>query len=141
MKYSQQSSAFNEGTEYRKPNLFVRRWDETLMPLPDGQSSGIEDLVNIRLDDIVYLMYRAGPATFAPPHRFLLALQKQFEEDRRALQAGRAPAKEHFNRVLKKQCAVHRIQLPGREEEFTDWIYDKPDWCPACTCTMRFTEP
>ena len=124
--------AFNGGAAYRPPDLFVRRWDETLMPLPGKRTSGIEELVNIRLDDIVYWIYRARRATFAPPERFLLTLQRQFEEDRRALRAGQAPAEDHFIRVVRHHSVTHRIQLPAaREDQFAAWIYENPDRCPG----------
>ena len=124
--------AFNSGTPYHAPDVFVRRWDYTLIPLPGGQRSEIEQLVNIRLDDIVYWIYLARPATFAPPERFLQVLQRQFEEDRRAWQAGQAPARQHFIRVVKKHSATHGIRLPaGREDELAEWIYESPDICPG----------
>jgi hypothetical protein len=124
--------AFNEGTAYRNPRVLMRRWDETLIPLPRPQMSEIEQLVNVRLDDIVYWIFRGHPATFAPPERHLGTLRNQFEEDRRALRLGQAPAEEHFIRVVRKHSATHRIQLPaGREDEFAEWIYESPDRCPG----------
>jgi hypothetical protein len=124
--------AFNGGTAYLNPSVLVRRWDETLIPLPPPQMSEIEQLVNVRLDDIVYWIFQGHPATFAPPERHLGTLRRQFEEDRRALQAGEAPSDEHFIRVVKKHSATHRIQLPaGREDEFAKWIYASPDRCPG----------
>jgi hypothetical protein len=124
--------AFNGGTTYHNPSTFVRRWDETLIPLPRQQVSAIEQLVNVRLDDIVYWMYRARPAIFAPPARFLGTLRRQFEDDRQALQSGEARPEEHFIRGVKKHSASHRIQLPAaHEDEFAEWIYESPDRCPG----------
>jgi hypothetical protein len=124
--------AFNGRTVYRDPNVFVRRWDETLIPLPGGRVSEVEQLVNVRLDDIIYWIYRTRPAIFAPLERFLQTLQRQFDEDRRAFQAGQAPAEEHFARVVRNHSATHRIQLPaGHEDEFAEWIYVSPSRCPG----------
>jgi hypothetical protein len=124
--------AFNGGAAYRNPNVFVRRWDETLIPLPGGQTSLIEEVVNVRLDDIVYWIYRAQPAVFATFESLLGTLQRQFEEDRRALQSGEAPSEEHFVRAVRKHSATHRIELPaGHEDEFAEWIYDCPGRCPG----------
>lgn len=124
--------AFNGSSAYRDHNVFVRRWDETLMPLPGGRDSEIDQLVNIRLDDIVYWIYRTQPAVFAPLDRYLRALQMQFEADRRALQVGQAEAEEHFARVVRRHSATHRIELPaGREHEFAEWIYESPTRCPG----------
>jgi hypothetical protein len=99
------------------------------MPLPGGRRSPIEQLVNVRLDDIIYWIYQTQPAIFAPLDRYLQTLQVQFEADRRAFQAGQAPAEEHFARVVRNHSATHRIQLPGaREDEFAEWIYGQPDY-------------
>src|ERR1019366_2487220 len=84
------------------------------MPLPARQTSVIEEIVNVRLDDIVYWIYQAQPATFPPPERFLGALQRQFEEDRRALQSGEAPAEEHFIRGVKKHSANSSHRMEGQ---------------------------
>jgi hypothetical protein len=122
--------AFQNRTAYRAPGLFVRRWDETLMPLPGRHTSAIEELVNVRLDDIVYWIYRAQPVIFAPLDRFLEALRRQFEDDRRALRGRQAPAEEHFIRAVKKHAGTYGIQLPaGREDEFAKWVYESPDRC------------
>jgi hypothetical protein len=122
--------AFNSGNAYANPNPFVRRWDETLVPLPDGQRSEMERLVNVRLDDIVYWIFQSQPAIFGPPERFLGILRRQFEEDRRALQAGQAQVEEHFYRAILKHATTHNLQLPAaRERQFAEWIYHSPERC------------
>jgi hypothetical protein len=112
--------------------MFVRRWDETLIPLPDGRVAEIDQLVNVRLDDIVYWIYRVQPAIFAPLERHLQTLQRQLEKDRLAFQGGQAPAEQHFARVVRNHSATHRIQLPaGHENEFAGWIHENPSRCPG----------
>ncbi len=124
--------AFNTDDAYRPPTVFVRRWDQTLMPLPSRGQAPLENLVNVRLDDIVYWIYQDRPAIFAPPARYLATLQRQFEEDRRAWQARQAPTEEHFIRTVRKHSATNRIALPaGREDEFARWVYENPGRCPG----------
>jgi hypothetical protein len=124
--------AFNNRTVYGNPEVFVRRWDEALVPLPGQESSVINELVNVRLDDIVYWIYQARPNIFATFERHLGTLQRQLDEDRRALQARRAPAEEHFIRTVRNHSATNHIELPaGREDEFARWIYSNPGRCPG----------
>src|SRR5215469_979418 len=48
-------NAFNTGTEYQPCDLYVTRWDHTLALPPGQQHGGADNLVNVRLDEIVYL--------------------------------------------------------------------------------------
>jgi hypothetical protein len=132
--YEEIQGAVNEfnGGARCQPALFVRRWDGTLVPLPGEGISELERLVNVRLDDIVYWLYIARPAVFAPPAQYLRPLQIHFDEDRRALRAKEAPAEEHSLRVVKKHSVSFGIQLPtGREDDFARWLYESPDRCPG----------
>jgi hypothetical protein len=122
---------FFNGGVLRAPEVFVRRWDGTLVPPPEGRGAEVEQLVNVRLDDLIYWIYRARPMVFAPSERHLQTLRRQFEEDRRALRAGEAPSREHFRRSIRKHSAG-RLRLPeGREDEFADWIHEDPGRCPG----------
>lgn len=123
--------AFNGDGTYQSPQVFVRRWDGTLVR-PGTDTPEIERLVGIRLDDLVYWIYQRRPQTFSPPDRHLARLRGQFEEDRQRWRAGQAPTKEHFVRIVQKHSATHGIGLPsGRDQEFAEWIYDSPDRCPG----------
>jgi hypothetical protein len=123
--------AFNLGSEYESPSPFVTRWDRTLLEIP-GKRSSTESLVNLRLDDIVFLMNLASPHVFAPPAQHLERLRKILEDDRALLRTGKAPAKQHFVRSVKNHAATHRIRLPeGREDEFALWVYANPNRCPG----------
>ena len=53
--------AFNGATAYRNPIVYVKRWDETMVPSPEERNSPIEELVNVRLDDIIYWIYARRP--------------------------------------------------------------------------------
>ena len=124
--------SFNAGTEYQPCSPFVSRWDRTLMTLPGGRVSIADRLVGLRLDEIVYYMYRVDPQLFAPPGRYLPALQALLEEDRSLLRKGQAPARKHFVRSIRKHAASHHVSLPnGREDEFGEWVYRNPDRCPG----------
>jgi hypothetical protein len=124
--------AFNSGTEYQSLSPYVARWDDTLVAFPGQRRQAGEDWVNFRLDEIVYLINRARPDVFAPPEHHLPALKAQLESDREALRSGKAPARQHFMRSVKKHAATHRINLPnGREDEFAAWVYANPDRCPG----------
>ena len=127
--------AFNGATAYRNPIVYVKRWDETMVPSPEERNSPIEELVNVRLDDIIYWIYARRPEVFGTLDRTLGILRRQFEEDRRALKAGEAPADKHFMRAIKKHSATHHIGLPaGREDEFAEMGLRKSrkvSWSPT----------
>ena len=111
---------------------YVTRWDRTLMPLPGQKGSAADDLVNLRLDDIIFMIYRARPDIFSPPYRYLPTLQVILGQDRDLLRTGQAPARRHFINAILKHANSYRVQLPdGREEEFAEWIYTDPDRCPG----------
>jgi len=128
--------AFNAGAEPVPCCPFVDRWDRTFLPLPGGQRSIGESLVGLRLDEIVYYIYRADPQLFAPPGHHLPALKSLLEADRQLLKAGQAPAREHFIRAVKKHAMRHHVMLPeGRQDAFAEWLYSNPNRCPG----LRFS--
>jgi hypothetical protein len=89
-------------------------------------------LVGLRLDEIVYYIYRFNPQVFAPPEHYLPALHALLHADRELLRRGQAPAREHFVRSIKKHAERHRVLLPeGREDEFGEWLYKNPNRCPG----------
>jgi hypothetical protein len=124
--------AFNGGAEYAGCSPYVTRWDRTLMEPPGRQRSAADDWVNLRLDEIIYLINRARPDVFAPPDRHLPALQTLLEQDRASLRAGQAPARHHFARSIKNHATTRGVPLPpGREDEFAEWVYQNPHRCPG----------
>jgi len=124
--------AFNSGAEYQGCSPYVTRWDHTLMTLPGQQGSAADNWVNFRLDEIVYYINRVRPDVFAPPDHHLGNLRALLQNDRAALRAGQAPARQHFVSSIKRHAATHRVSLPnGREDEFAEWVYANPDRCPG----------
>jgi hypothetical protein len=124
--------AFKAGTTFKGPMVFVKRWDETLSSLPDGRKSAVEFLVNQRLDDLIYSVYRGQPAAFAAPAAHVDTLRRLFDNKRKALKAGSAQRKEDFIRSVENKAATNRIDLPaGHQHEFAQWIYESPDRCPG----------
>lgn len=122
--------AFTTGTEYRKPNLYVRRWDSTMSPVPGRDQQRIEGLVNLRLDEIVYLTYRGDPQVFLRPRIYIDHWRKILEEDRKLLQRGQLSQSKHFIRSIRNHATRHNLTLPaGREDEFGAWIYQNPRRC------------
>lgn len=124
-------NAFANGEDYRDPSPYVVRWDYTMGP--DGAQPAIpENWIDVRLFDIVFSTYQGNRNVFAPPSEHLARLKEQFENDRAALRAGKAPAKQHFIISMRKQSARHKLQLPrGREDEFGGWVYSNPNRCPG----------
>lgn len=89
-------------------------------------------MVNVRLDDLIYLIFRQNRTLFAPPHEHLTKLRLQLELDRNLLRKGQAPAREHLANAIKKHARTAGITLPiGCEDEFAGWVYDNADRCPG----------
>jgi hypothetical protein len=124
--------AFTTGTEFVNPSPYVNRWDQTLSPLPGNRRPIASFLVNMSLDNLVFLAYTGNQAVFAPPRHHLPRLRAIMEADRQLLRAGKLAAKQHFAGSVRKHAATHRVALPpGREDEFALWIYRNPNRCPG----------
>jgi len=123
-------ASFIAGLEPPPSSPFVDRWDRTMVSLPGGRRQVEDMLVGLRLDEIVYYIYRFNPQLFAPPAHYLPALRALLDADRALLRTGQAPARQHFIRAVKRHAASHHVSLPeGREDEFAEWVYKKPDRC------------
>ncbi len=124
--------AFDAGTEYQPISPYVVRWDRTILPMPGQINPEYERLVGLRLDEIVYDVFRFQPQVFAPPNHQLPTLITLLEQDRALLRAGKAPTKQHFLNAVRKHAASHRVALPqGREDDLAKWIYSNPSRCPG----------
>jgi len=124
--------AFTIGTEFVNPSPYVDRWDQTLSPLPGGRRAQTDYMVNLSLDNLVYLTYLGNRPAFAPPRHHLPQLRRIIDGDRALLRAGRLPARQHFITSLKKHAVSNDVTLPeGEEDEFALWVYRDPDRCPG----------
>lgn len=123
--------AFTAGCRYRPCGVFVDRWDRTLVLAP-GQRPATENWLNLRLDEIVYFIYRTRPDVFAPPHQNVPKLRQLLADDRKRLKTGQAPGRAHFRNAVFRHAERHQVRLPnGREDEFAEWLYANPDCCPG----------
>jgi hypothetical protein len=124
--------AFSNKMEYVSGSPYVPRWDDTLA-LGRGQQRGaVENMVGLRLDNIVNLMQHVRPEIFAPPEQHLAQLRAQFENDRNNHRGGRARDPQHFIDALKRHAERSGIPLPvKREDEFAAWVYENPNHCPG----------
>ena len=125
--------AFNIGTEYQECSPYVARWDQTLESHDAESEAALEVyLANLGLVTTVFLTYVGGPATFAPPERYLAPLQAQFENDRNHHRTGQARDPQHFIDCVKRYAERARVNVPDkREDEFARWIYANPHRCPG----------
>ena len=113
--------------------MYVTRWDHTLLLIPGQQRGAADNLVNLRLDEIIDMIRHGRPDIFAPPQRHLARLQQDFQEQRAALQAGKLPTSlNHFIGSLQRYATRRHLRLPnGREEEFGEWVYADAGRCPG----------
>jgi hypothetical protein len=124
--------AFTAGTEYKDVSPYVSRWDGTLMTQSGNLTEHFKQLVGLRLDDIVYDVFRYQPQAFAPLYEALPNLMTLLRQDRELLRGGKVPAREHFLRSIKRHADYHNVALPVRkEEEFARWVYSNPQRCPG----------
>jgi hypothetical protein len=122
--------AFVNGAEYKINPPYVDRWDHTLAPLPGPRAGAVDDVVGLRLDNIINYMYLGNRGIFAPPEQYLAPLQMQFKNDRKALRAGQARDPQHFIDIFKKNAERFGIGLTaGREDEIARWVYADPNRC------------
>ena len=124
--------AFETGTEYKDVSPYVSRWDGTFMSPSGSVTEKFKQLVGMRLDEIVYDVFREQPQVFAPLNEALPNLIALLQQDRDLLRKGKVPAREHFLRSIKKHAEYHKVALPvGKEEAFAKWIYTDPRRCPG----------
>lgn len=132
MEIQSACQAFNSGGEYQPICPYVIRWDRTLMNLPGQMNPEYQRLIGLRLDEIVYDVFRFQRQVFAPPSHQLQNLITLLEQDRALLRGGQAPTKPHFTNAVRKHASSHGITLPqGRENELALWIYANPSRCPG----------
>ncbi len=125
-------NAFVIGSEYHDANPYVKGWNDTLMAEPGERRPRKNNVVGPRLDVLVSLINLTRPDIFAPPEQHLARLCTMIADGRVKLQAGQAPAKQHFVSSLKRHAATYHVALPqGREDEFAKWVYSNANRCPG----------
>lgn len=122
--------AFAEHRGFRAINhqLYVRRWDETLVL--EGPSPA-EILVNQRLDELVGMLWKHG-ALRLTERRWGKLLQQQFKEDRKLPLQVRKGIRKNFPMALRRHLVQFAIPFPEEKiNQFAEWIYDDPTRCPG----------
>jgi len=121
-------AAFSEGREFVRPDPYVDRWDETVVV--EG-SSPARVLVNQKLDDLVFMLWRQR--ALSPVHRRWGAiLRQQFKQDRGLPARVRKGIRKNFRQALRRHLAMFSIAHPEETVgELADWIYRNPTRCPG----------
>ena len=121
-------AAFGDDREFAPIDPYVERWDETLVV--EGPSPA-QVLVNQRLDDLVFMLWKHG-ALSVTERRWGRLLKQQFKEDR-GLPAGvRKAIRNNFSKALRRHLALFSILFPeDRVDQLAEWIYDNPMRSPG----------
>jgi hypothetical protein len=121
-------AAFNEKREFVPVNPYVQRWDETLVL--EGPSPA-QMLVNQRLDDLVFMLWKQGALSLAE-RRWGNLLKRQFGEDRGLPAKVRKDIKSNFPKALRRHLAQYSIAFPEEKvDSLADWVYYNPARCPG----------
>jgi hypothetical protein len=120
--------AFTENRGFRPIDPYVRRWDETLVL--EG-SSPAQVLVNQRLDDLVYILWKQRVLSVTS-RRWGRLLQEQFKEDRKLPRRERKAIRKNFPMALRRHLVQFSIQFPEEKtNQLAEWIYERPTRCPG----------
>lgn len=121
--------AFVKGGEPKRINPYVRRWDHTISyPGP----SPVEDFVNLRLDEIIYFLYKDNPKHFEPFRKGGVLLRNLFAADRQLPRHKRKSLADNFVESVKRWGGRWNIDYERIDvDTFGHWIYDNPTRCPG----------
>ena len=126
--------AFDSSTKYEGINPYVGRWDETLFT---GEAS-TRILVNFRLDEIIYRLWRRNSRILLMPWRNIAWMRPEFERQRNIPASERLSLKENFKhsvgRHLQGGLRFGILDVPVEKVDqaaFGNWIYSNPDRCPG----------
>lgn len=121
-------NAFTEHREFRPLNPYVKRWDETLVV--EGPSPA-KILVNQRLDELVFMLWKQGALSLTE-RRWGKLLEQQFKEDRKLPVQTRKAIRKNFPVALRRHLSQFSIHFPEEKvRELAEWIYDDPTRCPG----------
>lgn len=120
--------ALANNREYADIDPYVKRWDQTFSLRP----TEMDMLVNVRLDEMVYALWKKNPANLLFPKNFSEGARRQISSDR-ALPAGaRRRPREVFTNSVGKHLARFEVFVPGEElVRLGAWIYQNPLRAPG----------
>lgn len=123
--------AFDIGNEYQSIDPYVRRWDDTIAPI--GQMTPTEPLVALRLDEIIYMLWKRDPTALQFPSEQMGSLiRAQYEAMRRSTPNPRRLVQKEFAKTVKRQFESWSIPVDGTDlAELAKWIYADPSRCPG----------
>lgn len=124
--------AFLSGAEYQAIDPYVRRWEETAQ-LPG--MSVCEMLVDLRIDEAVYMIWKTNPEAIRGPAKAAARLRALVVADRRLVRANPVrPAKNFVNAVGRylQRSVLYDFACPeNRIQELAEWVYSDPRRCPG----------
>jgi hypothetical protein len=124
------TNAFENDSAYEPPTPYVRTYPDTLA-VP-GLADGLP-IVGLRLDDIIYEMYRSRyrDRIFGARDQHLAAYRQLMIQERELHRNGQYRARFHFANVLPRNAAAHNARLPANREDFTNYVYGHANRCPG----------
>jgi hypothetical protein len=123
-------NAFENDSAYEPPTPYVRTYPDTLAG--PGLDGGLP-IIGLRLDDIIFEMYR-GPfreQIFGTRDQQLATYRQVMIQERELLQNGKYKARTHFANVLPRRAATHHARLPANTADFIDYVYLDANRCPG----------
>lgn len=132
--------AFDSGNEYQGIAPYVRRWDDTIAPV--GQTTPTEPLVALRLDEIIYMLWKRDPTALQFPSKQVGNLiRSQYEAKRLATPAPRRLVQKEFAKTVERQFGSWGIPVDGTDlAKLAKWIYADPSRCPGLRVLPRLGE-
>jgi len=123
--------AFDHGDEYQRIDPYVGRWDDTIAPV--GQPTPTEPLVALRLDEIIYMLWKKDPTALQfPSKRVGDLIRSQYEAKRQATTAPRRLVQKEFAKTVEQQFGTWGIPADGTDlVALAKWIYADPSRCPG----------
>lgn len=120
--------AYERECEYSSIDPYVRRWDETFSTEP----SFLQMLVNVRIDEMIYSLWKHNPASLLFTKEFSEGARKQMNADRALPAHRRKRPRDVFINSVGKHFARYSVSIS--EEELINlgaWIHKDPKRCPG----------
>jgi len=103
--------AYDSGTNYRQIDPFVARWDDTIAL--EGQATPTQVLVALRLDEIIYMIWKKDPTALQFPKKTGEWIRDQYEAKRHSTPAPRSLAKKEFCNYVERQLSYWGVDIGG----------------------------